>query len=80
MSDCLHDFDFTEDTFFVVFVLNGVFVDDLDGDLLVGGSVDSLLHFAKGTLSKGFAKAILSNDLGKGVFQLLGLGDADLIS
>ena len=80
MSDCLHDLDFTQDAFLVVLVFYRVLVDDLDGDFLVGGDVEGLLHFAKGTLSQGLAQPVFSNDFGQGVLKLLGLGDTDFIS
>ena len=51
MSYGFHDLDLTEDALLIIFVFDRVFIDDLDGDFLVGGGVEGLLHFAKGAFA-----------------------------
>ena len=80
MSDCFHDLDFAKDAFLVIFIFDGVFVNDLDSDFLVGRNVEGLLHFAKGSFTQGLAQPVFSNDLRQGVLKLFSLGDTDLIS
>lgn len=61
MSDGFHDFDLPQDPFLVILVLDCVLVDDLDGDFLAGGYVDSLLDLAKSSLAQGLAQTVLCN-------------------
>lgn len=47
VTSCLHDLDLPENSFLIILILNGVFVNNFDGDFLIGRSVNSLLHFPK---------------------------------
>jgi hypothetical protein len=59
MPDSFHDLNFSQDPFLVILVLDCVLVDDLDGDFLAGGYVDSLLDLAESALAEGLAQTVL---------------------
>ena len=79
MSDCFHDLHFTQDALFIILVFNSVLVDDFDGDLLVSGRVDSLLHLAESALAEGLAQLVFTNCFGQWFLDLLSLEDSDFI-
>jgi hypothetical protein len=55
MSDLLHNLNLALNSHFVVFVLNCLFVNDLDGYLLTGGDVHGLLDLAKSAFAECLA-------------------------
>jgi hypothetical protein len=79
MTYSFHNLDFPQDTLLIILILDGVLVDDLDGNFLIGECMDSLLHFAKGAFAQGLAEPVVANDIGQGFVQLLLSRDADFI-
>ena len=76
----LHNLDFTEDSFFIVFVLNGIFVYDFDGDLFLSRCVNGLLNFSKSSFSDGFSESVVANHIRQGLLAFLSLRYSNLVS
>ena len=55
--------NFSGDSFDVVYVLNLVFLEDLDSDLLRGEVVDSELDLSEGALTDGLAQQVVADIL-----------------
>jgi hypothetical protein len=79
MAYSFHNLNFPQDALLIILILDGVLVNDLDGNFLIGECMDSLLHFAKGAFTQGLAEPVVANDIRQGFIQLLLSGDADFI-
>jgi hypothetical protein len=60
VANGFHNFDFAFDSLPVVFIFEGGFVYDFDGDVLAGGHVDGSFYFSEGAASKGFCELVVT--------------------
>ena len=61
MSHFFHDFNFSFDSNRILFLLNGVFVDNFDCDFLFCRDMDCLFNFSEGTPPNCFAQLVISD-------------------
>jgi hypothetical protein len=59
VSNLFHDFDFSLNAYFVIFFLNGTFINYFYSYFFASGQMDTFFDFAEGSLAQGFSELVI---------------------